>query len=82
MDLIVTGIVAGVLGTLVMDSLNHLFARTGMLSKIDMGMIERMSAGWARGRFRYRRPGEMEQVANEMLYLFHGVGMAVAVALA
>jgi uncharacterized membrane protein YeaQ/YmgE (transglycosylase-associated protein family) len=68
MDLIVTGVVAGVLGTLVMDSLNHLFARTGMLSKIDMGMIGRMSAGWARGRFRYRHPGEMEQVANEMLY--------------
>jgi hypothetical protein len=39
-----------------------------MLSKIDMGMIGRMSAGWARGRFRYRHPGEMEQVANEMLY--------------
>ena len=82
MDLIVTGIVAGVLGTLVMDSLNHLFARTGMLSKIDMGMIGRMSAGWARGRFRYRHPGEMEQVANEMLYgyITHytiGVGFAV-----
>jgi hypothetical protein len=51
-----------------MDSLNHLFSRTGMLSKIDMGMIGRMSAGWARGRFRYRHPGEMKQVANEMLY--------------
>ena len=68
MDLIVTGVVAGVLGTLVMDSLNHLFSRTGMLSKIDMRMIGRMSAGWARGRFRYRHPGEMKQVANEMLY--------------
>ena len=82
MDLIVTGVVAGVLGTLVMDSLNHLFARTGMLSKIDVGMIGRMSAGWARGRFRYRHPGEMEQVANEMLYgyITHytiGVGLAV-----
>jgi uncharacterized membrane protein YeaQ/YmgE (transglycosylase-associated protein family) len=68
MDLIVTGVVAGVLGTLVMDSLNHLFSRTGMLSKIDVGMIGRMSARWARGRFRYRHPGEMEQVANELLY--------------
>ena len=82
MDLIVTGVVAGVLGTLMMDSLNHLFARTGMLSKIDMGMIGRMSAGWARGRFLYRHPGEMEQVANEMLYgyITHytiGVGFAV-----
>ena len=82
MDLIVTGVVAGVLGTLVMDSLNYLFARTGMLLKIDIGMIGRMSAGWARGRFRYRHPSEMEQVANELLYgyITHytiGVGFAV-----
>jgi hypothetical protein len=65
-----------------MDSLNHLFARTGMLSKIDIGMIGRMSAGWARGRFRYRHPGEMEQVDNEMFYgyITHytiGVGLAL-----
>ena len=82
MDLIVQGVAAGVLGTLVMDSLNHLFARIGMLSKIDMGMIGRMSAGWARGRFRYRHPGQMEQVAHEMLYgyITHyaiGVGLAL-----
>ena len=62
MDLIATGIVAGLLGTLVMDSLNHLFARTRMLLKIDVRMIGRMSAGLARGRFRYRQPSEMEQV--------------------
>jgi len=68
MDLVVTGVVAGVLGTLVMDSLNHLFARTGMISKIDVGMIGRMAVGWAHGRFRYRSPSEMEQVANEKLY--------------
>ncbi len=82
MDLIVTGVVAGVLGTLMMDSLNHLFARTGMLSKIEVGMIGRMAVGWARGRFRYGHPSEMEQVANEMLYGYvtHytiGVGFAV-----
>jgi uncharacterized membrane protein YeaQ/YmgE (transglycosylase-associated protein family) len=82
MDLIVTGVVAGVLGTLVMDSLNLLFARTGMISKIDVGMIGRMAAGWARGRFRYGHPSEMEEVANEMLYgnITHytiGVGLAV-----
>ncbi len=68
MDLIVTGVVAGVLGTLVMDSLNRLFARTGMILKIDVGMIGRMSVGWAHGRFRYRSPSEMEQAANEKLY--------------
>ena len=82
MDLIVTGVVAGVFGTLVMDSLNNLFARTGMISKIDVGMIGRMAAGWARGRFRYGHPSEMEQVANEILYGYvtHytiGVGLAV-----
>ncbi len=81
MDLVVTGVVAGVLGTLVMDSLNHLFARTGMLLKIDMRMIGRMSVGWAHGRFRYRSPSEMKQVANEKLYgyITHyaiGVGLA------
>ncbi len=82
MDLVVTGVVAGVLGTVVMDSLNHLFARTGMISKIDVGMIGRMAVGWAHGRFRYRSPSEMEQVANEKLYgyITHytiGVGLAV-----
>ena len=82
MDLIVTGIVAGVLGTLVMDSLNHLFARSGMLSKIDVGMVGRMAAGWARGQFCYRHPSEMKPVANEKLvgYITHhsiGVGLAV-----
>ena len=82
MDLVVTGVVAGVLGTLVMDSLNLLFARTGMLSKIEVGMIGRMTVGWTRGRFRYGHPSEMEQVANEMLYGYvtHytiGVGLAV-----
>ncbi len=82
MDLVVTGVVAGVLGTLVMDSLNLLFARTGMLSQIDVGMIGRMSVGWAHGRFRYRHPSEMKQVANEMLYgyITHytiGVGLAI-----
>ncbi len=82
MDLVVTGVVAGVLGTLMMDSLNLLCARTGMISKIDVGMIGRMAVGWARGRFRYGHPSEVEQVANEMLYGYvtHytiGVGLAV-----
>ena len=82
MDLIVTGVVAGVLGTLVMDSGNRLFARTGMLSKIEVGMIGRMAVGWARGRFRYGHPSEVERVANEMLYgyITHytiGVGLAI-----
>ena len=68
MDLVVTGVMAGVLGTLAMDSLNLLFARAGMLSRIDVGMIGRMAAGWARGQFRYGHPSEMKQVANEIRY--------------
>jgi len=53
-----------------------------MLSRINIGMLGRMSVGWARGRFRYSHPGEIEQVAHERLYGFitHyviGVGLAV-----
>jgi uncharacterized membrane protein YeaQ/YmgE (transglycosylase-associated protein family) len=86
MGLLVTGAGAGVLGTLAMDLLNNLVARTGMLLKIDVGMIGRMAVGWTHGRFRYGHPGEMEQVANEILYGYvaHyiiGVGLAVGVAL-
>ena len=82
MDLIVTGIVAGVLGTFVMDFLNHLFARIGMLLKIEVGMIGRMSAGWVHGRFRYRDPSEMQQVANEKTlgYIAHyTIGVCLAI---
>ena len=82
MDLVVTAVVAGVLGTLAMDLLNLLCARTGMISKIEVGMIGRMAVGWARGRFRYGHPSEMQQVANEKLYGYvtHyaiGVGLAI-----
>ena len=82
MDLLVTVAVAGVLGTLVMDSGNFLFSRTGIISKIDGAMIGRMAVGWVRGRFRYGHPSEMEQVAYEKLcgYLAHyiiGVGLAL-----
>jgi uncharacterized membrane protein YeaQ/YmgE (transglycosylase-associated protein family) len=81
MDLIVTGVLAGVLGTLMMDSLNHLFARIGMISKIDVGMIGRMAVGWAHGRFRYGHPSEMKPVANETLYGYvthYAIGVSLA----
>lgn len=82
MDLIVTGVVAGVLGTIMMDFLNHLFARAGMLLSIDVRMIGRMSAGWVHGRFRYGHPSEMQQIAYEKRYgyITHyaiGVGLAI-----
>jgi hypothetical protein len=79
--LFATACVAGVLGTLAMDLLNLLFARSGLLVKIDVGMIGRMAAGWARGRFRYAHPGELEPVANEkpLGYLAHyAIGVSLA----
>ena len=82
MELVLAGAVAGVLGTLAMDLLNNLFARTGILLEIEVGMIGRLAVGWTRGRFRYGNPGEIEQVAYERLYgyVIHylfGVGLAV-----
>ncbi len=82
MNLVITGFVAGVLGTLAMDLLNNLVARTGVFLKLEVAMIGRMVAGWTHGRFRYRHPDEMEQIPNEMIYgyLAHfaiGVGLAV-----
>ena len=87
MELLVMGLVAGVIGTLTMDSLNLLFARAGLISKIEVGTIGRMAGGWTRGRFRYGHPSEMEQVENEVLYgyLTHyaiGLGLAVPFVLA
>ena len=82
MDLVVTGVVAGVLGTAVMDFLNLLCARTGMISKIEVGTIGRMAVGWAHGRFRYGHPSEMQQVANEKLYGYvthYAIGVSLAV---
>ena len=82
MDVVLQGVAAGVLGTLVMDLGNLLLARAGIISKIDLGMIGRMAAGWTRGRFRYRHPVEMEEVARETLYGYFthyaiGAGLAV-----
>jgi hypothetical protein len=82
MDLVITGVVAGVLGTLVMDFLNLLCARTGMISKIEVGTIGRMAVGWAHGRFRYGHPSEMLPADNEMLcgYVTHyTIGVVLAV---
>jgi len=82
MDLVAMGVVAGLLGTVAMDVLNLLFARTGLLSQIDVRTIGRMAAGWVRGRVRYGHPDEMEPVSNERLYGYvtHyaiGVGLAL-----
>ncbi len=82
MDQVVAGFVAGVIGTLAMDLLNNLVARTGVFLKVDVAMIGRMAVGWTHGRFCYEHPDEMEKVPNEMVYgyLAHfaiGVGLAV-----
>lgn len=82
MEIIVTGLIAGVLGTLVMDSLNFLFVRIGVISKIDMRIIGRMAVGWSKGRFRYNHPEEMKSATNEMVYGYFthytiGVGLSI-----
>jgi uncharacterized membrane protein YeaQ/YmgE (transglycosylase-associated protein family) len=64
-SLILLGIVAGAAGTLVMDVANHLLSRAGLLVRIDMRMIGRMSAGWLCGRFRYEHPDELPAAPNE-----------------
>ncbi|MBT8397278.1 MAG: DUF2938 family protein [Gemmatimonadetes bacterium] len=82
MNLVVAGVVAGVLGTLGMDFGNLFFARVGVISRIDVKGIGRMAVGWTRGRFRYGHPTEMEEVANERLYGFvthYAIGVALAV---
>jgi uncharacterized membrane protein YeaQ/YmgE (transglycosylase-associated protein family) len=68
MNIVLTGVIAGVLGTLAMDLLNQLFSKIGMISKIDVATIGRMAAGWLNGRFRYSHPNEMEQHTNEVLF--------------
>lgn len=81
MDSILAGVIVGVLGTLTMDLLNDLFARTGMILRIDVGMIGRMTAGWAHGRFVYEHPSQMDEVAREKLcgYLaHHTIGVVLA----
>jgi len=81
-DLILTGVIAGLLGTLVMDSLNYLVARMRLVSRIDVAAIGRMAAGWARERFYYASPDEMQQVRNEVpigLMTHYTIGVVLAV---
>ena len=81
MELVVVAAVAGVLGTLAMDSLNLLFARAGVLSRIDVGMIGRMAVGWMRGRFRYGHPSEISPVTHELLFGYvahYAIGVSLA----
>jgi hypothetical protein len=79
---VVSGVIAGLIGTVVMDVLNILGARTRLISRIDVAMIGRMAAGWARGRFCYSDPGEMQPVRNEVvigLASHYAIGVALAV---
>ena len=55
MEIVASGVLAGVLGTVAMDALNHLFSRNGMLLKIDVGAIGRRPAVTGLGRCVRRR---------------------------
>jgi hypothetical protein len=66
-----------------MDLLNSLFARTGAITKIEVRLIGRMSAGWLRGRFLYDHPDEMHPVANELYlgyFTHYTIGIFLAIA--
>jgi hypothetical protein len=77
MNLVVIGVVAGVVGTVVMALGNLIFARTGVIIRIDVRMIGRMAGGWTRRRFRYGHPSEMVEMANERAV---GYGLLTTVA--
>jgi Protein of unknown function (DUF2938) len=82
MYLILMILTAGVLGTIVMDILNLIFSRIGIISKIEVNMIGRMAVGWIRGRFFYKHPNEMDEVSHEVLfgYITHYlIGIALAI---
>lgn len=73
---------AGITGTIVMDLLNYVFSRMGLIQKVEINMIGRMTAGWLRGRFLYKHPNDMKAVNHEGLlgYLAHysiGIGLAI-----
>lgn len=73
MELVLMGVVGGVLGTLVMDILNFLFARIGILTQIDVRMIGRASYGWMRGHILYEHPSELPQLSAALVrgYITH-----------
>lgn len=82
MDLVIAAVGIGVVGTAVMDLGNFLFARYGVISRVDLRILGRMARGWARGRFRYADPSEMEGTRNEAVYglVTHysiGVGLTI-----
>jgi hypothetical protein len=82
MNLILMVLTVGIFGTVVMDILNLFFARIGIISKIEVNAIGRMAVGWTHGRFFYKHPSEMDEVAHEVLigYIAHysiGIGLAI-----
>jgi hypothetical protein len=82
LEALITGIATGVIGTLVMDLFNFLFTRIGLITKIDISMIGRMTAGWLNGRFFYSNPAEMKQVRNEKfvgIVSHYAIGISLAI---
>ena len=82
MDQIIMILLAGIFGMIMMDLLNLIFSRIGIISKIEVFMIGRMASGWIHGRFFYNHPEEMIKVEHEVLfgYFTHiliGISLAV-----
>lgn len=83
MNSIWIGVLGGIVGTFVMDFLNALCARTGIILPIDRRMIGRLAHGWLRGRFVYEQPGDVPSVRRELMYGYGAhylIGIVLAVA--
>lgn len=81
MDLVLMTVAAGVIGTIVMDVLNHAFARAGLIAKIDLRMIGRIADSWLRGRFFLERPDLAGPPAAETIrgcLAHYGTGLGLA----
>lgn len=82
MDLVAMVVVIGVAGTVVMDLGNIFLARFGVISRIDLRVLGRMAGGWARGRFRYGHPSEMEEIENAAacgVFTHYSIGIGLAI---
>lgn len=82
-ELMASGLVAGLAATAVMDAANLVVARTGFLQPINHQMIGRITGAWIRGRFAHASPDEIPGFSADRLWGFvahYLIGGVLAVA--
>lgn len=82
-DALLIGVAGGIVGTFVMDALNSLCVRIGLLVPIDHRMIGRLACGWLQGRYVHEHPEAVPSVDNEIAWgygahYFIGITLALA----